>query len=1173
MAPWPTPRAALERFSAPTRDVVRGGVRRADAGAGRRLGGDRRRPARAGGRADRLRQDAVGVPVGDRPAAAPSRRPRSAQRCRVLYISPLKALAVDVERNLRAPLTGIRHTAERLGAAVPDVTRRHPLRRHPARPSAARSARTPPDILITTPESLFLMLTSPGARDPARRRDRDRRRGARGRRHQARRPPRAHPRAARRAARPSRPSGSACPRRCGRSRRSPGSSAARRRSRSWRPPSAKEWDLKVVVPVEDMTAARRRTTTPTRPTRRRPRGDLDLAARRGARRRPDRAAPLDDRLRQLPPPRRAAHRPAQRDRRRAGRGRRSTPTAPPPAQVMAQSGRVVRRGPGDRQGPPRLGLQGAARAHRGRPQARPAPLRGRDQQPRARHRHGRGRPGDPDRVAAERRQRPAARRPRRPPGRRGLAAACCSPSTAATWPRPPSPSSGCAPARSRRCACPTNPLDVLAQQVVADDRDGRLVGRRPLRPRPPLARRSPSCPRSAYDATLDLLSGRYPSDEFAELRPRIVWDRVTGSSPAAPAPSGWPSPAAAPSPTAGCSASSSSAARGRAGGSASSTRRWSTSPGSATSSRSARPAGGSRTSPTTGCWSRPRPAYPGGCRSGRATRSAGPPSSARRSARSPASSARCRARRAVAARRGARPRRVGRRQPGRLPRRAASRPPACCPATAPWWSSGSATSSATGGWSSTRPTARPVHAPWALAINARLRERYGVDGQAIASDDGIVLRIPDTDAEPPGGEVIVFEPDEIERPRHRGGRRLGAVRLPVPRVRRPGAAAPPPRPRPALAAVAAAPAQRRSCSRSPSKYPSFPIVLEAVRECLQDVYDLPALVGADAAASQRREVGVVDVDTHQPSPFARSLLFGYVAQFVYEGDSPIAERRAAALSLDQGLLAELLGRAELRELLDPEVLAEVEAELQRLDPDRRARDAEGVADLLRLLGPLTADEVADRSVDGADADRVARPRSPTPAASSRSGWPARSAGPPSRTSAGCATASACRCRPARPTRSPSRSTTRSPTWSRRYARTHGPFTAADVAARLGLGAAVVRQTLQRLGAQGRVLEGEFRPAGRRRRVVRRRGAAPAAPPLAGPAAPGGRAGRAGRARPVPAGLAARQTGPAARRPARRRRRAHRRRPARRLRRPGLRAGAAGPAGPGAPTTSRRCSTS
>src|SRR5690606_16492987 len=121
-------------------------------------------------------------------------------------------------------------------------------------------------------------------------------------------------------------------------------------------------------------------------------------------------------------------------------------------------------------------------------------------------------------------------------------------------------------------------------------------------------------------------------------------------------------------------------------------------------------------------------------------------------------------------------------------------------------------------------------------------------------------------------------------------------------------------------------------------YPTFPIVLEAVRECLQDVYDLPALIGL-LGAVQRREITVTEVATTQPSPFAGNLLFGYVAQFLYEGDSPLAERRAAALSLDQSLLAQLLGRTELRDLLDPEVLAEIEAELQWLSNDRRARTA------------------------------------------------------------------------------------------------------------------------------------------------------------------------------------------------------------------------------------------
>src|SRR5690606_10786396 len=151
-----------------------------------------------------------------------------------------------------------------------------------------------------------------------------------------------------------------------------------------------------------------------------------------------------------------------------------------------------------------------------------------------------------------------------------------------------------------------------------------------------------------------------------------------------------------------------------------------------------------------------------------------------------------------------------------------------------------------------------------------------------------------------------------------------------------------------------------------AKYGSFPILLETMRECLQDVYDVDGLRRLMRAIAERT-VKVVEVETPQPSPFARSLLFGYVASFMYEGDSPLAERRAQALTLDATLLAELLGRTELRELLDPEVVEQTEAELQRLAPDRRASGVEAVADLLRLLGPLTTDEVAARCADGEDA--------------------------------------------------------------------------------------------------------------------------------------------------------------------------------------------------------------
>ena len=372
------------------------------------------------------------------------------------------------------------------------------------------------------------------------------------------------------------------------------------------------------------------------------------------------------------------------------------------------------------------------------------------------------------------------------------------------------------------------------------------------------------------------------------------------------------------------------------------------------------------------------------------------------------------------------------------------------------------------------PYGVPVHAPWALAINARLRERYGVDGQAMASDDGIVIRIPDTDADPPSGEIIVFEPDEIDQlvTDEVGGSALFAARfrecaaraLLLPR-RDPGRRSPLWQQRQRAAQLLEVAA----------KYPSFPIVLEAVRECLQDVYDLPALVGL-MKRLDRREVSVTDIETQTPSPYARTLLFGYVAQFVYEGDSPIAERRAAALSLDQGLLAELLGRAELRELLDPEVLAEVEAELQRLAPDRKAKDVEGVADLLRLLGPLTVEQVAARSVPGTDVgDCLERARHRAPGGPGPDGRRGALGGRRGRRPAARRARRAGAHRHPRRLHRAGRGPARRPG---RPLRPHPrPFTVDDLATSLGLGAAVVRHTLQRLGGQGRVLDGEFRPAG------------------------------------------------------------------------------------------------
>ena len=264
-----------------------------------------------------------------------------------------------------------------------------------------------------------------------------------------------------------------------------------------------------------------------------------------------------------------------------------------------------------------------------------------------------------------------------------------------------------------------------------------------------------------------------------------------------------------------------------------------------------------------------------------------------------------------------------------------------------------------------------VHGPLALAVGRRLRERYGIDEKPTASDDGIVVRLPDTVSEsgadasdaPPGAELFVFDADEIDPivTAEVGGSALFASRfrecaaraLLLPR-RNPGRRSP-------LWHQRQRAAQLLDVAR---KYPDFPIVLEAVRECLQDVYDVPTLAGlmTDIAA---RKIRVLETETATPSPFAASLLFGYVGAFMYEGDSPLAERRAAALSLDPTLLAELLGRVELRELLDPEVVAATGRQLQHLSADRAARDAEAVADLLRLLGPLTTEEVAARA-GGAD---------------------------------------------------------------------------------------------------------------------------------------------------------------------------------------------------------------
>lgn len=256
------------------------------------------------------------------------------------------------------------------------------------------------------------------------------------------------------------------------------------------------------------------------------------------------------------------------------------------------------------------------------------------------------------------------------------------------------------------------------------------------------------------------------------------------------------------------------------------------------------------------------------------------------------------------------------------------------------------------------PLGYGVHAPWALAVRARIEERYGVDASVMASDDGLILRLPAMEDVPPGADLFLFDPDELEAivTERVGDSALFASRfrenaaraLLLPR-RDPGKRTP-------LWQQRQRAAQLLDVAR---KYPDFPVLLETARECLQDVYDVPALVQVHRSL-QSRAVSMLEIETNDPSPFARTLLFEYVAEHLYDGDAPAAERRAAALSLDPALLAELLGSSGLRDLLDPAVLVQTQQRLQRTGERYRACGVEGVADLLRQLGPLSARELSLR---------------------------------------------------------------------------------------------------------------------------------------------------------------------------------------------------------------------
>jgi ATP-dependent helicase Lhr and Lhr-like helicase len=1059
------------------------------------------------------------------------------RRCRVLYISPMKALAVDVERNLRSPLNGIRHAARRMGLPEPDIT--VGVRTgDTAADERRRMASTPPDILITTPESLFLLLTSQ-AREGLRgvetvivdevhalaggkrgahlalsleRLDALRMTAAPGGRE-----PSAGGRGARRVTEAPSPAARGPAQRIGLSAtvRPPeevaGFLGGALPVTIVAPPSEKRLDLQIVVPVEDMadlqTAAGRPVPAgeagPAAPVRQHSiwphveervldliqahRSTIVFANSRGL------AERLCGRLNDLAAERSAEAADSAEPGDPAGAAAVAAAGAPDlrrggmPAQVMAQS--AVHLG-----APPVV-----ARAHHGsvsrqernqiedalkagqlpavvatsslelgidmgavdlviQVESPPSVASGLQRTGRAGHNVGdvsRGiffpkYQGDLVQAAVVTRQM-----------RAGLI---------------------------EQMRMPRNPLDVLAQQIVAmaamDDWDVEDLERVVRRAAPFSGLTKP-----VLDAVLDMLAGRYPSEDFAGLRPRVIWDRATGRLSGRPG-----------SQRLAISNGGTIPDRGLfgvflAGGEA----------GKHSLAGGAQPERPGRHSRRVGeldeemvYESRVGDVFVLGATSWRIE-----DITADQVLVTPAPG-----------------------QPGRLPfwhGDAPGRPAelgaaigAFCrelgalpeeQATARLEADGldqlaaanlvsylAEQRKATGYLPDDRtlvlerfrdelgdwrlvlhsPFGAQVHAPWALAIASRLRERYGgMDVQALHTDDGIVIRVPDADDPPPAG-IALLDPDEVEQlvTGELGSSALFASRfrecasraLLLPR-RQPGRRTPLWQQRQRAAQLLAV----------ASQYGTFPVVLETVRECLQDVFDVPGLVALMKDIAGRR-IRLVEVETPTASPFSKALLFRYVGAFMYEGDAPLAERRAQALALDSALLAELLGQPELRELLDPLVVEEAERELQRLAAGRTCRDAEAVADMLRALGPLTTADVELRAADPAQAQQwlaglAGQRRILDLRIAGERRWAAIEDSGRLRDALGVALPPGVPDAFTEPVPDPLRDLVL------RYARTHGPFSAAAIAERYGLGPAVVTGALQRLAAEGTLSEGDFHPTG------------------------------------------------------------------------------------------------
>jgi ATP-dependent Lhr-like helicase len=376
------------------------------------------------------------------------------------------------------------------------------------------------------------------------------------------------------------------------------------------------------------------------------------------------------------------------------------------------------------------------------------------------------------------------------------------------------------------------------------------------------------------------------------------------------------------------------------------------------------------------------------------------------------------------------------------------------------------------------PRGGRIHAPWAMAAAAKVREERGIDVETLWADDGFVVRFPDVD-EPPDVSLLLPDPDEVQA---LVVRQLGATALFAAKFRENAARSLLlPKRRPGMRAPLWQQRKKAADLLSvASKYGSFPVLLETYRECLRDFFDMPALVST-LADIRSRKIRVSTINSEHPSPFAASLLFSYVASFLYDGDAPLAERRAQALAVDQTQLRELIGDAELRELLDAASIDGVERELQRLDPRFHARSADGVHDMLLSIGDLTFDEVAARSASADIAasvqDLVRQGRALLVSVSGEDRYVAVEDAARYRDALGVTLPRALPSSLLGPSELPLGNLIR------RYARTHGPFTPFELSSRFGLSGALVDTGLASLSGDGSIVEGEFRPGGTTREWV------------------------------------------------------------------------------------------